>query len=232
MHEARSRRWGGCGRDVAKEQKKSRKLGLWIPQRILKMPFLSGDDKLFYAHVYSFGERGSWQTDEQIGKALGRCERTIQRYQANCKKAGLFKVIAKKSKYRRIWAKDHPKYKAMRKKQAVLLRQNRQSRATEVSELLRQSCPTTNKDTNKTTIKGRGGSPSPAEQAHSPLKDKQQQLEAYRKKEETIVSIEQLTRNFGRGGRRQTQELTAAERDRRRQEQKRALLAVGEAKKS
>jgi len=194
------------------------------------MPMLTGDEKMFYAYVYSFGERGCWQTDEQIGKALGRSERTIQRYQANCNKAGLLKVIGKKSKYRRIWAKDHPKYKAMRKKKANLLRQKRQSRATDTSELLRQNCPTTNKDTNKATIKERGGSPSPAEQAHAPLKDKQ--LEAYRRKEETIASIEQLTRNFGRGPRRKTPELTAAERERRRQEQKRALLATGEAKKS
>lgn len=214
-------------RTVAKERKKSRKLGLWIPERILKMSFLSGDEKIFYAYVYSFGERGCWQTDEQIGKYFGRSIRTVQRYHQNCKKAGLFKVIAKKSKYRRIWAKDHPKYKAMRKKQAKELRQKRHSRTTKMSELPRQTCPTTNKYTNKTTNKGRGGSPSPAEQAHAPLKDKQQQLEAYRKKEETIVSIEQLKRKFGRDGRRKTPELTAEEREQRRQANKRALLAIG-----
>lgn len=208
---------------MAKENKKSRKIGLWVPQRILKMSFLSGDDKLFYAYVYSFGERGCWQTDEQIGKAFGRSERTIQRYQANCKKAGLFRVVGNKSKYRRMWAKNHPKYKAWRKKQAALLRQTRRSRATNLSELPRQTCPTTNKGTNKTTIKQRGGSPSPAEQAHAPLKGKQQQLEAHRTREEAIASIEQLKRSFGRG-RRRTPELTPAECEQRRQEQKRALL--------
>ena len=215
---------------MAKDVKKSRKLGLWIPQRILKMSFLSGDDKLFYAYVYSFGERGCWQTDEQIGKAFGRSERTIQRYQANCKKAGLFKVIGQGSPRRKIWAKAHPKYKAWRKKQAEQLRQTRRSRATNLSELPRQTCPTTNKDTNKTTIKQRGGSPSPAEQAHAPLKGKQQQLEAHRMKEETIASIEQLKRSLGRGPRRRTPELTAAEREQRRQEQKRALLAMTDKK--
>lgn len=217
---------------MAKEHKKSRKIGLWIPQRILKMSFLSGDEKIFYAYVYSFGERGCWQTDEQIGKALGRSVRSVQRYHRNCRKAGLFKVIAKKSRYRRIWAKDHPKYKAMRMKQAKQLRQIRQSRATDASELLRQNCPTTITYTNKTTIKERGGSPSPAEQAHAPLNGKQQQLEAHRMKEETIASIEQLTRNFGRDGRRRTPELTAVEHDRRRKEQKRALLAIGAIEKS
>ena len=217
---------------MSKEKKKYRNLGLWIPRKILKMSCLSGDDKIYYAHVYSFGERGCWQTDEQIGTALGRSDRSIQRYQANCNKAGLLKVIGKKSKYRRIWAKDNPKYKAMRKRRADELRQERRSRPTDPSELLRQNRPTTNKYTNKSTIKQRGGSPSPAEQAHSPLKDKQQQLEAYRKKEESIASIGLLTRNFGRGGWRRTPELTAAELQQRIQAQKKALLAVGDAKKS
>lgn len=213
-----------------KEHKKSRKLGLWIPEGILNMSILSGDEKILYAYIYSFGERGCWQTDEQIGKYFGRSIRTVQRYQRNCKKAGLFKVIGKKSKYRRIWAKDHPKYKAMGKKQAEQLRQTRQSRMTEVSELPRQTCPTTKTYTKKTTNKERGGSPSLAEQAHAPLKDKQQQLEAYRTKEETTASIEQLKRSFGTGrGRRRTPELTAAERENRRQEQKRALLAAADA---
>jgi len=218
---------------MTEDNKKFRQLGLWIPERIKKMSFLSGDEKLYYAYVYSFGERGCYQTDEQIGKALGRCVRSIQRYQANCKKAGLFKVIGKKSKYRRIWAKDHPKYKAMRKKKAEQLRQTRQSRTTDASELLRQNCPTTNKDTNKRTNKKRGGSPLPANgQAHSPLKDKQQQLEAYRTKEETIASIDQLKRSFGLGARRRMPELTQAEFELRKQAQLRALQAAEAAEKS
>lgn len=55
-------------------------------------------------------------------------------------------------------------------------------------------------------------------------------------KEETLASIEQHIRNFGRG--RRTPELTAAERRQRAEQYKRALLAVGagprdgEAKKS
>ena len=118
-----------------------------------------------------------------------------------------------------------------RKKEAQLLRQKRQSRATDPAELLRQNRPTTIKDTNKTTIKQRGGSPSPAEQAHAPLKDKQQQLEAHRMKEETLGSIEQLSKSFGSGPRRA--KLTDAEFEQRRQEQKRALLAgVADDKKS
>jgi len=194
------------------------------------MPCLSGDDKIYYAHVYSFGERGCWQTDEQIGKALGRGGRSIQRYKANCRKAGLFKITAEGSPRRRIWAKAHPKYKAWRKKQAEQLRQKRRGSMTDASRLPRQNRPTTNKYTNKSTIKERGGSPSPAEQAHSPLKDKQQQLEAYRTKEETIASIEQLTRNFGRGPRRRPKP-TDAEWEQRRQAQQRALLAAGPVKK-
>jgi hypothetical protein len=209
---------------MAKEHKKSRKLGLWVPQRILKMSILSGDEKLFYAYVYSFGERGCWQTDEQIRESLGRCVRTIQRYQANCKKAGLLKVVGEGSKYRRIWAKDHPKFKAAQKIRAEQLRQTCQSRTTNLSELPRQNCPTTNKHTKKETNKERGGSPSPADgQAHAPLRDKQRKLTEYRIKQEAIASIEQFKRSFGRGGRRS--ELTPAEFEQRKQAQIRALLA-------
>ena len=107
----RTRLQGGCGRAVAKEHKKSRNLGLWIPQGIVNMRMLTGDEKLLYAYVYSFGERGCWQTDEQIAKALGRSDRTIRRYLANCKKAGLFKVSGARSKYRRMWAEANPKFK-------------------------------------------------------------------------------------------------------------------------
>lgn len=90
----------------------------------------------------------------------------------------------------------------------------------------RQTCPTTNKDTNKSTNKQRGGSPSPAEgQAHAPLKDKQQKLEEFQEREDTLRRIEQLKKSFGSGARRRTPELTAAEREQRRQAQRRALLA-------
>ena len=208
---------------MAKEHKKSRNLGLWIPQGIVNMRMLTGDEKLLYAYVYSFGERGCWQTDEQIAKALGRSDRTIRRYLANCKKAGLFKVSGARSKYRRMWAEANPKFKLAQRLWAEEHGQNCPSRRTNPSFLHGQNCPDTKTITNKTTIKERGGSPSPAEQAHAPLKDKQQQLEAYRTKEEAIASIRQLNRSFGRGVRRQT----PAECEKRRQEQKRALLAVG-----
>ncbi|UCC99944.1 MAG: hypothetical protein JSW66_08690 [Phycisphaerales bacterium] len=190
---------------------------------------LTGDEKLFYAFVYSFAERGCWQTDEQIGEQFGRSRRTIQRYHANCRKAGLFKVIGEGSKYRRIWAKDHPKFKAAQRMKTELLRQTCPGRTTDLSGLLRQTCPTTNKETNKTTNKGRGGSPSPAEQAHAPLRDKRRQLEANRTKKEAIASIEQLTRDFGRGPRHRPM-LTEAELEARRQAQQRALLAGAGAK--
>lgn len=214
---------------MGKEQKKTRKLGLWIPKGILKMPILTGDEKIYYAYIYSFGERGCWATDEQIGRELGRSERTLQRYQVNCKKAGLFKVIGEGSKYRRIWAKDHPKFKAAQKKKAKQLRQTCQSRTTDLSELLRQNCPTTNKYTNKSTIKERGGSPSPAEgQAHAPLKDKQQKLEEFHTMEDTMKRVEQLKRNFGNGS-RQTPKATPAEIEQRKQAQLKALQPFIEA---
>lgn len=218
---------------MATGQKKYRELGLWIPWKILNMNCLSGDDKIYYAYLYSFADRGCWQTDEQIGKALGRRERTIQRYQSHCKRAGLLHVIGQGSSYRKIWAKDHPKFKAAQRKQAEQLRQNCQGSTTNLSELPRQNCPTTNKYTNKETNKVSGGSPSPADsQAHAPQVNKQQQLESYRMKEETTASIERLKNSFGRGARRrQRPGLTPAEWEQRRQEQQRALRAVKAAEK-
>ena len=43
---------------MAKERKKPRKLRLWIPKRILEMPMLTGDEKIYYAYLYNFAERG------------------------------------------------------------------------------------------------------------------------------------------------------------------------------
>ena len=231
---------------MAKQQNKSRELGLWIPQRIRELTCLSAEDKIYYAYVYSFGDRGCWQTDEQIGKALGRSTRTIQRYQSNCKKAGLLKVIGQGSPFRKIWAKDNPKYIAMRKKKAIELKQQRKSTTTNLSELprqicqgsttnlsesLRQICPTTNKDTNKRTNKESGGSPSPADgQAHAPHKNKQQQLEDYRMKEENINSIEQHKKSFGNGA--PWAKLSEADTLQRVQENKRRLLECIGAEKS
>ena len=230
---------------MAKTQNKNREKGLWIRQKILELTCLSGDEKIYYAHIYSFAERGCWQTDEQIGKALGRSARTIQRYQSHCKKAGLLKVIGQRSSYRKIWAKHHPKFIASRKKKALELRQKRKNTMTNLSESprqtcqsakkeqaesLRQKCPTTNKETNKRTNKESGGSPSPANgQAHTPHKDKQRKLEAYRMKEETSGSIEQLKKSFGYGA--PLKQPSPAEKEQSRQENKRRLLAVEAAEK-
>ena len=66
----------------------------------------------------------------------------------------------------------------------------------------------------------------PAEgQAHAPLKDKQQKLEEFQEREDTLKRIEQLKKSFGSGRGRRTPELTAAEREQRRQAKRWALLA-------
>lgn len=193
---------------MTKDSKKSRKLGLWIPRAVQTLPFLSAAEKLLYAYMYSFAERGCWQTDQQIGEALGCCGRTVRRYLANCKKAGLLKVIGEGSKHRRIWAKDNPRFKADQK---IWAKEHG------------QSCPGTIKGTNKSTNKERGGSPSPAKgQAHAP-RTKEEQLEAHGAKEQATASIERVKHHLGRG--RRTPELTPAQREESRQRQRKALLA-------
>ena len=59
-----------------------------------------------------------------------------------------------------------------------------------------------------------GGSPSPAEQAHAPLSDKEHLMQ-----EETASSMEQLKKGFGWGPRKRTPKLSPKEFERRRREQ-------------
>ncbi|MBL7153903.1 MAG: hypothetical protein ISS79_09310 [Phycisphaerae bacterium] len=151
---------------MVKAQKRKRKSGkgLWIPQSILKADGLNAGHKLLYAHIYSFGERGCWQTDEQLRIEFGlNNARTIQRWLSALKESGLLTIQCTQSRYRKIWASDNPAVKAAQKHhtESNLLRQKCPSSLTKVSELPRHNRPTTNTKTNTNTNTGGDGSPTP-----------------------------------------------------------------------
>ncbi|MHC4397239.1 MAG: hypothetical protein ACYS1A_16500 [Planctomycetota bacterium] len=97
---------------MPKPTKKSRKIGVWIPRKIQKETRLSWQGKCLYAFFWSFGAKGCWMTNEQIGREWGCKAQTIKRIISNLYKAGLLDIVAGKSKYRKIFAKDHPAVKA------------------------------------------------------------------------------------------------------------------------
>ena len=176
---------------------------LKLPMKILNIPRLSAEEKLYYAYIYSYSHRpkGCYATDEQIGKALGRKPRTIRYYQNSCMKLGLLAIESPGSPRRRLFAIAHPKYK---KQPGHILPGTRPYLAVEPGQML----PTTIKGTRKETTKA----------------PKKLYLEEQQRKGSTLYRIEQLKRNFGRGPCRAST-LSAAEKEQRRQEQKRALLA-------
>ena len=104
---------------MPKPTKKSRKLGLWMPRKIQKETRLSWQGKCLYAFFWSFGARGCWMTNEQIGKEWGRSSSAIKVIISNLNKAGLLDILAGNSKYRKIYAKDHPARIAYKREYAI-----------------------------------------------------------------------------------------------------------------
>jgi len=198
------------------------------------------------AHIYSFGRNGCWEGNDTLGKIFFVTGRTISTWIANLKKAGCILWVHPKGRYRTIWAKSHPDVKTATtllymgeeiSKEAVvtghaaqiLLRKNLRGGIEEtflpttkddcnqVGRNLLHTNNTTYKDINKETT----ATPSPLPaggQAPALLEDR---------KNEYVSQVEQLEKSFGSGARRRSPELTAAEREQRRQAQKRALLATG-----
>ena len=229
---------------MAKQNDKKEKY-LKIPNSILNISGLNLNKKNLLAHIYSYGRKGCWQGNDTIGKMFYVTGRTISTWVSDLKKAGEILWAHPKGRYRTLWAKRHTDVKTAISllymgeeisKEAVVT-----GHATEI--LLRRnlrggieetSVPTTKKDciqvgrnllhTNNTTKKdtttNTTATPSPLPaggQAPALLEDR---------KNGYVLQIEQLTKSFGAGGRRRRPELTAAEREQRRQTQLNALQAV------
>jgi len=222
-----------------KKREKRKFEGLWIRNEIFNIRVLGDSEKMLLAHFDSFGTRGCYQSNSTLAVIFLTKPRTIRRRIAEIKKAGLIYIKSPKGYYRTIWVKSNPEVMKTvklwyRGKEIGKPREDNQDgqkwptkvdksgQASKPKGVFRhgQNLATTYKrldtETNGETAVGLplavGGQAS--------------QLLADRKAGE-VARIEQLKRSFGRSRRRQTPELTAAECEKRRQEQKRALLAVG-----
>jgi hypothetical protein len=205
-----------------------------IPNQILNLTGISLRAKNLLAHIYSFGEKGCWQSDLTLAQIFMVSDRTIRRWLSEIRK--YLYVKSPKGFYRTFWAKMHPDVIAANKlwyrnkqipKEDVInsvdsaknvrqAGQNCPSDSAKIGFRLGQNCPTTNNTTIKETIKNTTATPTPlpAEgQASALLVDR---------KARVINDVERLKKSFGRGAQRT--ELTPAERERRKQQNIRALL--------
>jgi hypothetical protein len=94
-----------------KEKKAIKEHYLLIPYHILNNPNIGPSEKVLLAHIYSFGEKGCWQSNKTLGEMFFVSTRTISTWVTILKKAGLVFWVHPKGRYRTIWAKTHPKVK-------------------------------------------------------------------------------------------------------------------------
>jgi hypothetical protein len=203
---------------VAKRKRKD--TGLWIPIDILQCPDLTGDEKLLYGYFHSFQHRGCWQTNEYIAKQMQVPIRTLGYWMRNLKLGG-FIVTQGSTSNRKIFSNKYaycckPAMATHSKSAMVAHCQSDCQKLPErpaknASQVLNTTILTTSKNgpTNTYTNTIR-------------KKTKKELLKEAGRRETIRIRTEQLGRKMGTfgGGR-----LSDAERERRRQEQKAALLA-------
>ena len=89
---------------MAKKGDKPQEHYLKMPNHILNIEGLGKGEKMLLAHIYSFGRKGCWQSNETIGKMFFRSERTISVWVANLKKGRHILWLHPKGFYRTLWA--------------------------------------------------------------------------------------------------------------------------------
>jgi hypothetical protein len=77
---------------------------LKIPDHILNIRDLAPGEKMLLAHIYSFGVKGCWQSNQTIGKIFMNSPATIRRWLGRIKTYTYIKNP--KGYYRTIWAKE------------------------------------------------------------------------------------------------------------------------------
>jgi hypothetical protein len=228
---------------MAKKSDKPIEHYLKIPNHILNIKGLGKGEKLLLAHIYSFGRRGCWQSNETLGKMFFCSPRTISAWIGKLKKGGHILWLHPKGYYRTFWAKSHPDVKASDKlpyrdreipkadivsgqAKSIPLRRNLPSECAETCEAtaqeyvipLRRKLLQTNNTTPKENSNQIPATPTPLPaggQAPALLEDRKAGM---------ATQVEQHIRSFGLRARR-TPELTPAEREQRKQAQIGALLA-------
>jgi len=102
---------GTLGRVMAKNGKKKENY-LNMPDHIRNIPRLGFGEKELLAHIYSFGRKGCWQSNEILGKMFFRKSRTMTNWIANLKKGGHIFWVSGKGYHRTLYAKTHPDVKS------------------------------------------------------------------------------------------------------------------------
>jgi hypothetical protein len=230
-----------------KRKKEPKELYLKIPYHILNIPGLGLCEKVLLAHIYSFGEKGCWQSNATLGEIFMVDGRTISRWLARLKKNSLVLWVHPKGRYRTIWAKSHPNVKTgaalsymgeQISKEAVisghaaaiLQRQNcpggidRSVLPTATNQCIQvgQNCPHTNNTTKKDIISQTTAPPSPLPaggQAPAVLAER---------KAAAVRRIEEFKKQFGIA-KRPREPLSEQEIQNRKQSQLSALLATAKA---
>jgi hypothetical protein len=156
-----------------KKPNRSKEPYLKVPAHILNLPQIGLCEKVLLAHIYSFGQRGCWQSNKTMAQIFMVSACTISRWLSGIKQ---FIYVKHPQGYRRtLWAKSHPDViEAARchaqlarnntshlRKSAELPTQNRTAERIKSTISVKQNCATTNNltitENNRRTI----ASPSP-----------------------------------------------------------------------
>ncbi len=228
---------------MAGKTKKQQERYLKIPYHILNIDNMDLREKVLLAHIYSFGEKGCWQSNATLAEMFFVKDRTISRWVRVLKKAGLILWVHPKGRYRTLWAKSHPGVRTAQElfymkekisKEAVVkghaaeilqrhhfpegMDKTGVPTATNQCFQVRQNCPHIN-NTIKKDITGKTTAPPPpmpaGGQAPAVLADRKQAAQA---------NIERFGKTFGSA--KSWQPLSEEEFHNRIQRQKKALLEM------
>jgi hypothetical protein len=167
---------------------------LKIPYHILNLQDIGLCEKVLLSHIFSFGEKGCYQSNETLAKIFMNSPSTISRWLANIRK--YLYVKCPKGYYRTFWAKSNPDVQIATKlywrgKEIPKPANFNKSDLTKSAQLLEQKCATdiiknefrpvqkcatTNNNTIKETIRETTTPPTPLPargQASAVLKDRQ-----------------------------------------------------------
>ena len=209
---------------------------LKVPYHILNLDAISLPEKILLAHIYSFGKKGCWQSNNTLAKIFNTSPGTVSRWITKIKK--YLYVKCPKGYHRTLWAKSHPdvreaaklRYRGRNilKNNTAGIRKNdkdhekkRESDLRKFAIPLTQKCATTNNTTNKETIKDTIEPPSPllaGGQAPAALEHKSQARHA---------ALENFKIRFGhRQAIKKLNPLSEAEFHEKARLQRKALLAA------
>ncbi len=126
--------------------KKHKEPYLKIPAHILNLCGIGLCEKVLLAHIYSFGAKGCWQSNQTLAEVFRVSQGTISRWLSKLKPFIYLKYP--KGYCRTIWAKSHPQVEQLRKNDKVV-NQNCSSDLRKSAIRLPQKCATTNNNTSK-----------------------------------------------------------------------------------